>query len=525
MGATANVGAPPAAIPFASLPASQPLTLAASTAGAGVIDDYAWTLISRPPGSAAALSSTTVVNPTLNTIDQPGTYYLAGNVHDSIDGWAWNPDPASGALQNLPNTMPSALICINVSSQYATLVPYALGERTTPDLTTADAGYMNAWGKTVRLFSIVDALQGQVDGISTSPTFDAIFVDEINEKTAAHGIYLNDETFFWDNVHVATGKAITVNSINAHLASTLTIASGNDLDVSATAALTVSGGTVAITAGVAQSVVVRGGPLYPDLSVNVIGEDTAAAGVTVDGVLLKDGDVTTATATDKVKTNLIEAGAVAGGITTLGISAAGTLALSTSGGADITLTADDDVSITATDDLTLAGGGGTGIGLDGGAQTVLISGPSGVNISGSLGTPSGALTIAPASSVTNVTGAIYSDNTMSIVLPLAVAPNAGFSTTPVFRDYAGTLNATVYYKAAVASTSAAGDVTITIYDGDDTALSAATSVDGTTSTNVTITTQAFNAGFYAAIDSNNADAVQGYGMQVEITFSVSGPAV
>ena len=383
MGAIANAGSPIPNVPFSSLPASVPLNGTGSTAGAGAIDQYQWTLIHYPTGSTVAFSSSTAASPTLNNVDTPGGYYIALNVHDTVDGWAWDPDPTSGALQNLPNTMPTALIMVNAELNYTSLVPVALGERTTQDLTSADPGYMNAWGKLYALWRAVDGLQGQVDAIGSTPTFDTIYVDNINEKTAAHGIYMNDEVFMWDDVQIATGKALTTNAINAHLASAMTIASGDDLDVSATAALTASGLSVTLTAGIANSVVARGGPLYPDLLVDVIGEDTVGSGVTVDGVLLKDGDVTTATATDKVKTNLIEAGAVAGGVTTLGISAAGALSLTTSAGGDITANASDDISLVAGDDFSLsANAGAASFTMDGGLGNATIAATNDAQLAG-----------------------------------------------------------------------------------------------------------------------------------------------
>lgn len=594
MGAIANAGAPPANIPFTSLPASQPLSGAASTAGAGVIDGYEWTIVSKPAGSAAALSSSTVVAPTLNTIDIAGTYFLALNVHDSVDGWAWDSDPASGDLQNLPTTMPSALICINAEMNYTSLVPIALGERTTPDLTSAEAGYMDAWGKWVDLFGVVDGLQGQVDAIGSTPTFDSIFVDEINEKTAAHGIYLNDDVYCWEDLTVATGKGIVANSLAAHLSATLTIAAGNDLDLSATADLTIGGATVVLTAGAAQSVVARGGPLYPDLAVNVIGEDSAGVGVTVDSVLLKDGDVTTATSTDKVKTNLIEAGSVAGGSTTLAISAATEVTLagagagvtvesvnfdgttivgatvfnspaasamsvfaddtmtvgstnkaklqSNSGDAEIkatagsvlvtatagtiTGTAGNDIFFTATDDFGFSGGGGTvGVGIDGGTETILITAVNGVNFSGPIETPSGALAIVPASGIVNVTGVVYSNNQKTMLFPLAVTPAGDYTPALIETSYSGEILSAVF-TAAVAATSAGGDITVGIYNGDDDAeLAAPVSLDGvTTPTSLTIGTAAFSGGFYPLVHSTNGDAIQGYGIVLNVVYKTTGSA-
>lgn len=57
------------------------------------------------------------------------------------------------------------------------------------------------------------------------------------------------------------------------------------------------------------------------IKANTIQEYTSANGVYVDGVLLKDGDVKVATSTDAVYTNIIVGGSVAGGSSTLLISA------------------------------------------------------------------------------------------------------------------------------------------------------------------------------------------------------------
>jgi hypothetical protein len=55
------------------------------------------------------------------------------------------------------------------------------------------------------------------------------------------------------------------------------------------------------------------------LTVNTINEYTTNSGVTIDGVLVKDGDVTVATQSDKVITNIVEAGSIAGGSTNLNL--------------------------------------------------------------------------------------------------------------------------------------------------------------------------------------------------------------
>jgi hypothetical protein len=68
---------------FASLPTSAALAGAGTPfAPATAISSYLWELVEKPTGSSAALSSTTAQNPTLNTVDTPGTYLLFLRVTD-----------------------------------------------------------------------------------------------------------------------------------------------------------------------------------------------------------------------------------------------------------------------------------------------------------------------------------------------------------------------------------------------------------------------------------------------------------
>jgi hypothetical protein len=80
----ANAG-PDQQFTFASLPTSAVMAGSGSFfAPATAIVSYLWELVEKPVGSAAALSSTVVQNPTLNTIDTPGTYLLFLRVTDDI---------------------------------------------------------------------------------------------------------------------------------------------------------------------------------------------------------------------------------------------------------------------------------------------------------------------------------------------------------------------------------------------------------------------------------------------------------
>lgn len=74
-------------ITYASLPTSQVLA-GSGTPGTGgtSIVGWAWSIIDKPTGSGASLSSGTVQNPTLNGIDLPGTYVLKLVVTDDVGG-------------------------------------------------------------------------------------------------------------------------------------------------------------------------------------------------------------------------------------------------------------------------------------------------------------------------------------------------------------------------------------------------------------------------------------------------------
>lgn len=89
---------------YGSLPTTQALT-GSGTPGTGgtSITAWLWALIDKPTGSAAALSSTSVQNPTLNGIDLPGTYVLKLVVTDNLGAVSETdtmdcPDSAIGTL-------------------------------------------------------------------------------------------------------------------------------------------------------------------------------------------------------------------------------------------------------------------------------------------------------------------------------------------------------------------------------------------------------------------------------------------
>ncbi len=344
---TANAGAPPARITFASLPAAVPLDGSGSTPGAGSIVTWAWQIISKPPGSAAALSATNVSNPTLNAVDVPGTYLLILNVEDSVDGWAWDPDPASGGLENTPNTDPTARIAIEALTQYNATVPPALGERTMDAITPGDPGYMNPWEKVYELYEAADATQGELDAFTASPSFDDLYVDNIYEKTAAHTIVMKDDVTCEEDVSIAAGKTLTVRTITSGVGADLVMSAGDDVQLIAAdtmlllatnamtlgsndAGLLMEGQTAVTVTCVADSVVIRGGAGDPDLETDVIAPD-AALTVTIN-------DITTATIT---------------ATSTLAVTADGLVSVDAGEGA-ITLDAQDSITI-----ATSSGGAGT----------------------------------------------------------------------------------------------------------------------------------------------------------------------
>lgn len=400
---TANAGAPPARITFASLPAAVPLDGSGSTASAGSIITWAWAIKSKPPGSTAALSATNVSNPTLNNVDIPGTYLVVLNVQQTDLSWAWDPDPASGGYENSPNTDPTARIAIEALTQYNATVPPALGERTMDAITPGDPGYMNPWEKVYELYEAANATQGELDAFTASPSFDDLYVDNIYEKTAAHTIVMKDDVTCEGSVSIAPAETLTTNNINTPLAGDLLISAGDDISIVATDVLAMgAGGAVTVTAGAGQSVTVAGGVGFPDLKTDVIGEATAAAGVTADSVLLKDGEVrTTRVYTEAVTSLTVEAfdeltlGAVStismitsanvivDATSTIAVTADGLVSVDAGEGA-ITLDAQDSITIATssggagTNDITVTAAGDVVIGATGTStvQSAVFSGAS-----------------------------------------------------------------------------------------------------------------------------------------------------
>lgn len=108
-------------IVYGSLPTTQALTGSATVFSPGtVISTWTWTLLEKPTGSAAALSSTSVQNPTLNGIDTVGTYRLFLQGTD---------DAAQASESDYIQAPTSALVTVSVTTQFAALAKPAPGQR------------------------------------------------------------------------------------------------------------------------------------------------------------------------------------------------------------------------------------------------------------------------------------------------------------------------------------------------------------------------------------------------------------
>lgn len=105
---------------FSALPTSANLTGGGTDPDLGAIITYLWELVEKPDGSTASLSSTSAQNPTLNNVDQEGTYLLFLMVEDDQNEWS----------DDNPLTAPeSARVQINVRGPSAGLIKPAPGER------------------------------------------------------------------------------------------------------------------------------------------------------------------------------------------------------------------------------------------------------------------------------------------------------------------------------------------------------------------------------------------------------------
>lgn len=128
---------------FGAIPTSQPLTGGATVFAPGTaITSWLWTLLEKPAGSAAALSSTAVQNPTLNGIDTVGTYLLFLQGTD---------DAAQASESDRLRAPSSAFVTVSVTTQYAALDKPAPSQREWSD----------------EYYGLVDAVDAQKNAIDT----------------------------------------------------------------------------------------------------------------------------------------------------------------------------------------------------------------------------------------------------------------------------------------------------------------------------------------------------------------------
>lgn len=105
---------------FAALPTTALMAGGGTDPDGGALTGYAWQLLEKPSGSAAALSSLIIQNPTLNGIDTVGTYLLFLIVTD---------DEAEDSESDPLLAPTAARIQVTVSTQYAALIKPAPSER------------------------------------------------------------------------------------------------------------------------------------------------------------------------------------------------------------------------------------------------------------------------------------------------------------------------------------------------------------------------------------------------------------
>ena len=105
------------------------------TSPASAIASYQWVLLQKPTGSSAALSSATVANPILNSVETAGTYRLMLIVTDNNAGGA---ETSENDILKAPTT---AFVNIHATTRYLALTKAATGER---DWTSGYHGVVDA---------------------------------------------------------------------------------------------------------------------------------------------------------------------------------------------------------------------------------------------------------------------------------------------------------------------------------------------------------------------------------------------
>lgn len=144
--AVANAGTR-VTLAYSALPTTQALS-GSGTPGTGgsSIASYAWTLLSKPAGSAAALTGAATQTPTVTGIDLPGSYLVMLVVTDNVGN-------VSEATQvEAPD---SAFVTVCVTTEHLALVIPASGERNV-------ASYVNT------TLAAIDTLGGLTEPATTS---------------------------------------------------------------------------------------------------------------------------------------------------------------------------------------------------------------------------------------------------------------------------------------------------------------------------------------------------------------------
>jgi hypothetical protein len=303
---TAHAGTPPAALPFTALPANLPLDGSASTPGDGAssIVAWEWNVKSKPTGSAATVTDGSTPNPVLSGRDKPGTYIVWLRTQNNLGQWSSGATDADFHAAWV--AMPDSILIIEVTMQHSGLKIPGDGEH-------------EYFEKYEALYLEVDRLRGQVNLITgTGELVADLFVDNVYEATEGHGVHFHHEVELEPGVHLYFRNQTEAVSELGHIIGGvdgseglrffadrgirfgtdqggLSFVSGENKSASMDFNLTLPSPRWMRVGLVEASdengnVLVRGrGSHTADLRLDIIGEDTADAGVAVDGVLLKDG--------------------------------------------------------------------------------------------------------------------------------------------------------------------------------------------------------------------------------------------
>ncbi|HRE87677.1 MAG TPA: hypothetical protein PK095_00940 [Myxococcota bacterium] len=301
----AHAGTAPAPIPFVALPVDIPLNGSASTPGVGATEilEWEWQLRSKPTGSSASLPGTSTPNPTLSGVDRAGANVIWLRVRNDVGEWS-APD-TDAAFHEAWISMPSSIVIIDVALRHSGLLIPGEGEH------AYKAKYEALYGE-------VDRLRGQMNivGGGTEPV-PALYVDNVYEATEGHQILFHDIAVMQPGVALWFRNQTEAIEEVAYLMGG--VDGGNGLEVVAPRGIefrTDQGGLrflggenknayMDYDLTFADERWLRVNSLQPayndtgvrvqgrgthvaDLLTNAIGEDTLDAGVTIDGVLVKD---------------------------------------------------------------------------------------------------------------------------------------------------------------------------------------------------------------------------------------------